>query len=400
MGRCKRTKYYTEEDVSGHTCNYQPTTKKFINLEGKVFSELVVMKLHKRSAPHTYWFCKCSCGNIVSASTNQLNRGKSCCTDCSMKTVGDSKLKGKDYFINILNEKYPSYECKDSKEGKSVEYWLWYCNKCVTPFYARPTSLQTARDVVCLCNNTKFSKWNSSLRERQILEVCADRGLRFLGWKDEYTGNTSRVFVKCSKHPHYEITVSNLVTNAASYGCPHCADDRKGDTLRHDSSLIKEKGLELFKGKYSYDNFNYVCSRTPSEVFCNDCSLPFDVSYDNHINKQRGCPYEKGRSQQELYIQQILDNGLPLCVKFGIAVNSTSRMKEHDSATIYETLPLKVYKFPDPLSCKKAENIIKKTTTRSFLSKEEFPTGNTETTSISNIEAIEDICIDMGGVIL
>lgn len=399
MGRCKRTKYYSEQEVKAWKCTWVPTSARFVDLKGKVFTNLKVIKMHKREDPHTFWFCKCSCGNIVSASTNQLNKTKTACTDCTMKGVGDSKLKGVSYYIDLLKGKYPSYECKNSGEGKSNKQWFWYCNTCHTPFYASPSALKHAKDVICRCNPRRFTKWNASLRRQQIEGICKERGLYFLGWKDGYKGATSRVFLKCPKHPHYESTVNNLTTAVAQYGCPYCAEDRKGHTLKHSKNLIREKGLLLFNGKYSYDNFVYKCSRTPSEVFCNDCGKPFQVSYDNHINKQRGCPYEKGRNQQELYIQQISEGDIPICIKFGIAVNSKSRMDEHRRSTIYDTKPIKVYYFPDPLSCKAAEKHIKDTIPRSFLTKREFPSGNTETTSITNLDIIDTICIKFGGKI-
>lgn len=392
----KRTKYYTQEEVDSSSCDWKPSSSKFKDLTGEVNGRLTVLKIFKRITPHTFWFVKCSCGNIQTLTTNQWSQERVCCTACSFKEMGKRTIKPLKERLSSVKRNHPSLELIDSYDGKVKTQWLWYCPDCNTPYHHRVDHV-SQENKTCRCNPNKFSRWTQSLREGQIKEVCLSRGLRFLGWKDKYQNSTSRMFLKCPKHPHYQSSVGNFVTNHASYGCPYCAEENRGNSRKHDNMLIETKGRELFNGKFSYDNFEYVDSRTPSIVVCNDCSKEFKVSFDNHINKKRGCPYEKGRNQKELYIQQILDKGLPICIKFGIATDSEQRMAEHSRSTIYETSALRVYAFSNSLTCKDAESYIKSIVKGSFLTKREFPSGNTETTCITNMRVIEGICLDFGG---
>lgn len=51
-----------------------------LNLSGKKFGKLTVLQRDKSRGKHTYWICKCDCGNTVSVRTNSLVTGhtKSC----------------------------------------------------------------------------------------------------------------------------------------------------------------------------------------------------------------------------------------------------------------------------------------------------------------------------------
>ncbi|CAM0070751.1 endonuclease [Vibrio phage K460] len=398
MARCKRTEHFSEDFVENFKCDYKPLTSRFQDLTGKVFGKLTVMKLYKKEKPHTTWFVKCECGSITTKKTNQLNRGVIQCTECAFNNHGDSKCKGEDFYLEQVQNKHPSYQLKDSYDAKGRTNWLWYCPDCNTPFHATPSNLISSRDKVCPCNTLRFAKWNKKLRERQVLDICKQRGLKFLGWEDDYVGVTSRVFVKCEKHQHYPIRIGNLVTRGAEYGCPYCYEDRKGNHLRHGLTKFIEDATEAHNGQFDYSEYNYKCSRTPSKITCKVCQGSFKASYDNHVNKKRGCPSCKGKNQEHAYIILVQDGETPVSLKYGIARQTKKRADEHKNACVFETKLLSDWKFPDSISCKAAELEVKRNVEGSVLSTTEFPSGNTETTHVYNLEYIESVYIKHGGV--
>ncbi len=381
-----------------YTYNFIPKTSKFQDLTGKVFGKLKVLKLYKKEKPHTWWFVKCDCGNILLSKTNQLNRGKDRCTDCAFKRVSEEKCKGVPYYTDQIKIRFPNYELKDAYDTKVKTEWLWYCPDCKTPFHATPANLINSRDKVCLCNTMRFAKWTKQLRERQITDTCNARGLKFLGWEDDYSGVTSKVIVKCPRHKHYPIRVGNLVTKSAEYGCPACYEERKGNTLVHGLEKFIADATEAHRGQFDYSDYKYKCSRTPSKIFCNLCKGSFLASYDNHVNKKRGCPSCKGKNQRFAYIIAILDLETPVAVKYGITGDTQRRLQDHERKSIFELQLLSNWYFPDSISCKSAELEVKRNVVGGVMSEREFPSAPTETTHVYNLEYIESVYKKHGGV--
>lgn len=390
----KRTDYYTQEEVDEWVCDYIPTNKKFIDLKGKIFGEFTVLKLKERIAPHTYWFVKCSCGNIQAKSTNQLNRNQDRCTTCAMKKAGSGRTIPLDVKLKSIKDKHPSYQLISSTTSRR-DPWLWYCSDCNTPYYHRLDHVDSERKT-CRCNPYKFSKWTKQLREFQIKEECLKRGVKFLGWLTDFDKKSaSRLVIKCKRHPHYDVALNNFLNG---YGCPYCAEDGRGDRYRHDRNLIREKGKELFGNKYNYDRYEYVCSRTPSIIYCNDCKDYFSASYDNHINKKRGCPFEKGKSQKQAYIFSVKDGDVCISLKAGIANKYEERLTAQNNKSVFDVTLLGVWEFEMSLDCKAAEKEIKHKLERGILTKSEYPDGFDETYNVYDLDNIINTYIKHKGV--
>ncbi|ADX88628.1 hypothetical protein TUST1-159_00640 [Vibrio phage ICP1_2006_B] len=390
----KRTRYYTPEDVELHNCEFKTDNKKFKDLTGQVFGQFEVLKMKERSAPHTRWFCKCGCGNIQAKSTNQLNRGSTSCTECSFIKAGKDREKPLEDEILIVNSKHPNLELISRTKSKK-EQWLWYCSECNTPYKHRLDHVTSDRKT-CRCNPHKFQRWTKQLREFQIREACVERGLKFLGWLGEYENkNTTRMVIKCKNHKHYDVAINNFMNG---HGCPHCAEEKRGDGLRHHASRIEVEGRKIFGNKFDYSKYDYICSRTPSTIYCNDCKGTFESSYDNHINKRKGCPHEVGRTQRQAYIFEVSDNGIPIALKVGIANFWDRRLKEQSAATVFDVQVLGVWEFDEVSYCKSAESFIKKNLDRKVLSKSEYPDGFDETFSLADLDNIFKIIEDFNGV--
>lgn len=67
---------------------------RILDLTGKKFGKLTVVSFLKREKNHTYWVCKCECGNEKIVSTNSLRKGDTIGCGCSVgKSIkhGDTK---------------------------------------------------------------------------------------------------------------------------------------------------------------------------------------------------------------------------------------------------------------------------------------------------------------------
>lgn len=392
MKEYNRTDFYTEEDVNNHT-SILPKSPKFMNLTGQVFGELKVVKHFHTIKCHTSWFCKCSCGSFTIIKTNQLNRGRERCTACAFKFISDNTKMSADHLLKEVKEKHPYYELVDSKGGGNDEYWLWYCPDCNTPFYKRPSRLREADNKICRCNkSSNFSGWTQQLREHQIKQIASDKGLHFLGWESSYVNSKSYLYVKCPIHKHYKTTVNNFTKQGSSNNCPECFKQNRGKSKRHTLEDFISRATEIHKGLYDYSEYEYIDARTGGKIFCTTCKGTFKASYDNHINKKRGCGLCKGKRAKNLYLLIIKDKGTPIGLKYGIATSTESRVKEHESATGFSFDIIKDISFDENYVCRDAETYIKRHYgNKGYLSKAIFKSGNTETVSLTKLDEILEI---------
>ena len=88
------------------------TQKKCMNLVGKRFGQLVVLKETYRQTQERQWICRCDCGRLVIKPQYALVRGRSiCCPNCvGNMSLGEIKIK------NILDELHIKYICQQTFE--------------------------------------------------------------------------------------------------------------------------------------------------------------------------------------------------------------------------------------------------------------------------------------------
>ena len=67
------------------------------NLEGRKFGNLEVLERDSKRTGgdgHSYWFCKCSCGTVISVlQGNLLRRQNQCCYKCRGAKIGKYEFK-------------------------------------------------------------------------------------------------------------------------------------------------------------------------------------------------------------------------------------------------------------------------------------------------------------------
>lgn len=99
---------------------------EFIDLKGKSFGRLTVIKKDSEKHSITHWICQCSCGNIVSVAGKYLreNRTKSCgCLRKELAAEAHFKHGGcleHKRIYNIYNNM--KKRCYDSKNPKYPNY--------------------------------------------------------------------------------------------------------------------------------------------------------------------------------------------------------------------------------------------------------------------------------------
>lgn len=98
----------------------------------------------------------------------------------------------------------------------------------------------------------------------------------------EYTNNHTASTIICPHHGKFQ-QMPHIHLGGA--GCYKCA----GITYRGKEEAIK-RANEIHNNNYTYDNFVFINSGTPSWITCK-IHGDFECHMGNHINNKRGCPH-------------------------------------------------------------------------------------------------------------
>jgi hypothetical protein len=99
-GCCRKPRYGSDRGPS----------KKFVDLAGRKFGELTVLKHHGKYRNKHFWFCKCSCG-------------------CSVSVTGTAMVSGNTRSCGcIRRDGYTMVERKDRKI-EATSLWMTLCRK-------------------------------------------------------------------------------------------------------------------------------------------------------------------------------------------------------------------------------------------------------------------------------
>lgn len=121
-----------------------------------------------------------------------------------------------------------------------------------------------------------------------------------------------------------------------------------------------------------------------------------EMSVNNYLQGQ-GCPECVGQDQRQCYINQVLDQGSAIAIKFGVTRNSRSRIERQNARNLFQMARIGVWRFPSAKSCKDAEKQCKKELECRILTKRELEDGYTETTYIKNLDRVIEIYENHGG---
>lgn len=220
--------------------------------------------------------------------------------------------------------------------------------------------------------------------------------LYFLGWKDSYEGKDTFCRMSCQDHGEWTTTtLGSLLYN--NTGCPGCATEKIAE------STTKEIDHFLSRFKEVYPSKDLVWKRSEENrnvwsVKCNICNYIKTDYVTNYYAGKLECWCEGVSEQRYSYISIIMDDDIPVALKFGISKNPRRRMKEQDRATIYSVKILGVWEFDTKENCLSTEAICKSQLICGILPYEEFRDGTSETTSPSNYDKIVRIYEEYGGI--
>lgn len=160
----------------------------FIDLTGRVFSELTVLYRDQKSVKTVYWFCQCSCGNIKRVRGGSLKAGviKSCGCLTHRPAYNFVDITGKTYnYLTVISV---------AERGKSTK-WLVRC-RCGTEFIVAGSKIKSGHTKSCGC----YRKEVISKLLRKDEGIYAPENKRILQiWK----GMKARCFYKKSDNYKY-----------------------------------------------------------------------------------------------------------------------------------------------------------------------------------------------------
>lgn len=246
-------------------------------------------------------------------------------------------------------------------------------------------------------------KKNSHEYEILIKRICNKKGVEFVGFKEPFKNGRSYIKLSCKKHGVWESSNIETFINREKSGCPACASELAGNRVR----LTDEEVLLKIKesGQYHPDTcivrsnrLNKNGHKVYFNITCGRCKESVESLYTTILKSGIGCKCSI-HNQTTAYIASIsdVDNNIEF-LKFGISNNVDFRINRIQEQCNYKIDLVGKWKFQDITSCKNAEKYCKLELECAILPPEDFKSGWTETTDISNLNAIISIYESNGGV--
>ena len=102
----------------------------------------------------------------------------------------------------------------------------------------------------------------------------------------DYKNISSKIRIVCPEHGDFiQSCASHMV---CTYGCPKCADNNVGNSLRFDIKTIIENMKEVHNNKYDYSLIDFKDYNTKIKIICSKHDI-FEQLINNHMRGQ-GCP--------------------------------------------------------------------------------------------------------------
>jgi hypothetical protein len=238
---------------------------------------------------------------------------------------------------------------------------------------------------------------------RVLCQRTADLlGYSFLGWATEFSDRKTKLVLECSMHGVWSTGIINNFLNR-HVGCPKCKAVDVGKRFKicekeFLSSLISKgffpEGTLLSRS----DQLDKRGHKPFLNIYCPDCNSWAITTLPSLKKGCRSCDCSKHR-QKEAYINFIFDGSNLLAIKFGIANNTESRLKDHVKNSVLNITNHLIYTFSSTENCKFAEKLCKQTLVCGIVDEQLFGDGYTETTFPYNIDKIVSIYGDYGGVL-
>lgn len=243
------------------------------------------------------------------------------------------------------------------------------------------------------CGCALTPRWEEFQYQVMMKRAASKWGFTFIGWSDQYRGCSTVPRFNCQEHGDFQsINVNDC--NRYEINCPGCLKIRmQGRNSKPDQYMINSfLSSECFPEGTAFERSDRLSKNGFREywnVYCPDCSTNYTSLYKSLANGARGCECSNFR-QKYLYLLKIYDGESFLAVKFGIANNYKVRVQSIRCRTSLEVVLYSVWEFSDINSCKVSETYIKHNFNNTVLTKEQLPSGFTETVLPCDLSALEN----------
>lgn len=294
-------------------------------------------------------------------------------------------------------------------KGGYTKMYFYRCDTCNKDcsmhglgVFASPKSNLVKGIIACDCSVTsKLTKYQYIIK---IQSKCMELGYKFLGFRDDWNAIKSKGLVhlnlSCEVHGEWNTTtIDNLLFH--DKGCRKCGQQRISAARIIDDGYHINAFMET--SKFHKEGKFWRSSRLNSSGYknfwfyeCPVCKIAVESQLGNLKEGKLPCLCN-GNIQQQCYINLVLDNEIPIAVKYGIANNYITREKSQNRHSIFDIHNSGVWEFETVYLCKAAEAECKRTF-NPVLNSREMDDGHTETTSPLYIEKIIEIYESWGGV--
>ncbi len=142
---------------------------KFVDLTGQRFGKLLVIERvephAKRENTHSYWKCRCDCGNEKRIDGTKLTSGRTKSCGCLKNKNGIDRYN----FVDLVGQKFGKLKVLEMAQIKDKRiYWLCECD-CGNKKVVLGSSLKSKRTTSCGCKKMESRKGEETLINRIYL---------------------------------------------------------------------------------------------------------------------------------------------------------------------------------------------------------------------------------------
>lgn len=275
---------------------------KLIDLTGQKFDKLEVLEKAPSRNRHTYWKCKCDCGNVIEVSGEFLKR-PNIPRSCGCHKVKEEKISKKERLIGQRFGKLTVI--KNTNESNNQGY-LWLCKcDCGKEKIVSTQALSTGHTKSCGC--LKLESHLIDLTNQKFGKLTALY----------YIPNTKQWHCKCECGNEKDILGDFLRRNLIqSCGCINYSIGEQNI-----EKILKENNIE-YRREHSFENFKNEQTnrlyRYDFAIFQNNKIIRLiEFDGEQHFNNARGI-WKNHESLEEIQKRDViknkyaLDNNIPL----------------------------------------------------------------------------------------
>ena len=104
---------------------------KFVDLKGRKFGRLTIVRFSHRKNSNSYWLCKCECGNLKIVAVGNLKSGHTLSCGCLRKEKNTERFENKSLSLTHkekLSQSHLGHEVSSETKDK-VKLWKEKCPK-------------------------------------------------------------------------------------------------------------------------------------------------------------------------------------------------------------------------------------------------------------------------------